>query len=94
MNVPDRVHVFISYRHREPNLSWVRHVLVPALTREKLTVILDVADFAKGDNLIDAMDEPSERALVTLAVVSDGYGESGMVNFERQLAAPPGGRAP
>ena len=82
-----RVDVFVSYRHREPTMTWVRGTLVPALEDAGLSVLIDVRDFVAGDLLIDGMESAATRARVTVAVVDETYRESGFIQFEREISS-------
>jgi WD40 repeat protein len=76
-----RADVFVSYRHREPTMSWVRDELYPRLT-ERFSVILDERDFVDAAVLIDEIETSAARARVTLAIVDDTYLDSGFTALE------------
>jgi hypothetical protein len=78
--------VFVSYRHQEPDRSWVRTRLVPALRRAGLDVCLDIDTFRLGAPLILEMGRAVERSRYTLLVLSPAYLDSGFTEFESVLA--------
>ena len=52
---------FISYRHREPDKSWVRKTLVPALEAKGLRALIDYRDFRLGAPLVTEMARAVEE---------------------------------
>lgn len=75
--------VFISYRWVEPDQSWVRQALVPALKRAGLAVCLDVEDFVPGRDLICEMTRAGSESRKALSIISPDYFDGNrMVNFE------------
>ncbi|HSM72682.1 MAG TPA: toll/interleukin-1 receptor domain-containing protein [Anaerolineales bacterium] len=46
---------FVSYRHREPDKSWVRKTLVPAIEQVGLQLFIDYRDFQLGASLVKEM---------------------------------------
>ena len=48
--------LFLSYRHREPDRSWVRRLLVPALRVAGVSVCLDVESFEPGAFILGEME--------------------------------------
>lgn len=86
--------VFVSYRWAEPDRSWVRDQLVPALQRAGLRVCLDVNDFIPGRDLILEMTRAGQASRCALCVVSANYfAGNRMVHFESLVARrrDPGG---
>jgi hypothetical protein len=77
---------FISYRHAEPDMSWVRSVLVPELRRKGVKVCLDVDDFVPGERLVDQMEAAVLHSRYTIAVVSRAYLEGRFASFESVMA--------
>jgi hypothetical protein len=78
--------VFVSYRHREPDKSWVRKTLVPALRADGLRVCLDVDSFEIGSFVVKEMERAVEQSRYTVAILSPRYIESGFADFEQTLA--------
>lgn len=78
--------VFVSYRHGEPDESWVRHVLVPALAAEDVTVFLDHDSFSLGAPVLTEMERAVAASARTLAVVSPRYLASRFTELENVLA--------
>ncbi len=87
--------VFVSYRWIEPDQTWVREQLVPALRSAGLRVCLDVHDFVPGRDLIMEMNRASGQSSKAICVISPDYFDGNrMVDFESLLARrlDPGGR--
>jgi tetratricopeptide (TPR) repeat protein len=79
--------VFVSYRWIEPDRSWVRHCLVPALKKAGLKVCLDVEDFLPGRDLILEMERAGMESRQVICVISPDYFEGNrMVGFEHLMA--------
>ena len=78
--------VFISYRQREPDKSWVRKVLLPGLEQKGLRVLIDYRDFRLGPPLVELMAEAVEQSRYTLAVLTPAYLASNFTNLENVLA--------
>ena len=78
--------VFISYRHREPEQSWVRDELVPKLRHDGVRVCLDVDGFRLGAPIVLEMARAVESSNYTLAVVTPGYLQSTFTELETVLA--------
>ncbi|HEY2711846.1 MAG TPA: toll/interleukin-1 receptor domain-containing protein [Chthoniobacterales bacterium] len=79
--------VFISYRWVDPEMSWVRDHLVPALQAAGLRTLLDVEDFVPGRDLILEMDRAGRESRRVLCVLSPAYFEGDrMVSFESLTA--------
>jgi tetratricopeptide (TPR) repeat protein len=79
--------VFVSYRWVEPDQTWVRNDLVPALQAAGLRVCLDVNDFVPGRDLMLEMTRAGKTSRKALCVLSEAYFEGNrMVHFE-SLAA-------
>jgi len=82
-----RYDVFVSYRWTEPDQSWVREHLVPALKRAGVQVCLDVEDFVPGRDLILEMSRAGSESKRALCVLSPDYFEGErMVGFESLMA--------
>jgi hypothetical protein len=78
--------VFVSYRHTEPDLSWVRKKLVPRLKAEGLRAFVDYKHFKLGTPLVLEMARGVESCCYTLAVLSPKYLESNFTELENVLA--------
>jgi len=78
---------FVSYRHQEPDQSWVRRELVPRLEADGLRVCIDYRDFAPGASSLDEMGKAVEQSRHTLAVLSPAYLTSEFTEFEIVAAA-------
>jgi hypothetical protein len=89
MNIYD---VFVSYRHLQPDLDWVRTVLVPALDEQGFAVCVDYRAFEPGSNVIEAMSDAVQASRYTTAVLSPRFLESGFTMLERVLADHVGSR--
>ena len=75
--------VFVSYRWVEPDQTWVRKELVPALDSAGLKVCLDVQDFIPGRDLILEMTRAGKQSHRAICVLSPDYFEGNrFVNFE------------
>ncbi|GHO90789.1 hypothetical protein KSF_008370 [Reticulibacter mediterranei] len=78
--------IFISYRQREPDKTWVRKTLLPALEARGLHVCIDYRDFRLGAPLIKEMEQAIEHSRYTLAVLSPAYLKSNFTDLENVLA--------
>ena len=78
--------VFVSYRQREPDISWVRKKLVPRLEAEGLRAFVDYKHFKLGAPLVLEMARGVESCRYTLAVLSPKYLESNFTELENVLA--------
>jgi TIR domain len=77
----------VSYRWVEPDQSWVRNHLVPALKNAGLRVCLDVEDFVPGRDLIFEMTRAGAESSRALCVLSpDYFAGNRMVAFESLMA--------
>jgi len=77
---------FISYRHREPDQTWVRKVLVPQLDAAGLRVCLDKRDFRMGRLLIKEMERAVTESRYTVAVLSPAYLDGNFAELEHLMA--------
>ena len=77
---------FVSYRHQEPDKSWVRRTLVPRLDAAGLRICLDQRDFRLGAPLVTEMARAVEQSRVTVAVLSPAYLEGRFAELENVLA--------
>ena len=82
----DAYDVFISYRQREPDKSWVRDVLLPRLEGAGLRVCIDVRDFRLGEPLVTEMERAVVESRYTLAVLSPAYLTSSFTDFENVIS--------
>lgn len=79
--------VFISYRWVDPDQTWVREQLAPALRNAGLTVLLDVDDFVPGRDLLLEMTRAGHDSRRVLCVLSSDYFDGNrMVAFESLMA--------
>ncbi len=78
--------LFISYRQKEPDKSWVRKTLLPRLKAEGLRVCVDFECFGVGGLLIDEMERAVEQSRYTVSVLSPAYLDSNFTQFEEVLA--------
>jgi hypothetical protein len=78
--------VFVSYRRIEPDRSWVRNRLVPALREGNLNVCVDFENFRLGEPLVTEMGRAVETSEHTLAVLTPAYLESAFTDLESILA--------
>ncbi len=77
---------FVSYRHREPDKSWVRKTLVPALEAKGLRALIDYRDFRLGAPLVTEMARAVEESRFTLAVITTAYIQSNFTELENVMA--------
>ena len=73
--------VFISYRVKEADKTWVRKTLLPSLESEGLRVCID-SRFPLGVPVITSIERAIQRSRYTLIVLSPAYLESGYAEFE------------
>ncbi len=78
--------VFVSYRHGEPDESWVRTVLVPGLADAGVSVFLDHDDFLLGAPVLLEMERGVLASARTLAVMTPRYLASRFTELENVLA--------
>lgn len=84
---PDVEHdVFVSYRQREPDQTWVRTRLVPALVRDGLHVYVDYLSFRLGAPLVSEMERGVVSSRYTVAVMTPEYLTSTFTELEHILA--------
>jgi Caspase domain/TIR domain len=81
-----RYDAFISYRQKEPDKSWVRKTLVPALKAEGLRVCVDYECFDIGGYIVHEMERAVEQSRYTISVLTPNYLDSGFTEFEETLA--------
>src|SRR5829696_6136861 len=85
-NQPFRYDAFISYRHQEPDKTWVRQVFVPALEAAGLRVCVDHRDFQLGAPLVTEMARAVEQSRTTVAVLTPAYLDGRFTELENVLA--------
>ena len=78
--------VFISYRHVDPDKSWVRGQLVPGLRKGGVRVCLDVEAFRLGRPIVLEMGRAVEWCTFTLAVITKAYLLSTFTELETVMA--------
>ncbi|GAB4581274.1 MAG: hypothetical protein Fur0022_40210 [Anaerolineales bacterium] len=77
---------FISYRHRDPDKTWVRKKLVPALETQGLRALIDYRDFRLGAPLVTEMARAVEESRFTVAVITNLYLQSNFTELENVMA--------
>ncbi|MBV9386844.1 MAG: toll/interleukin-1 receptor domain-containing protein [Chroococcidiopsidaceae cyanobacterium CP_BM_ER_R8_30] len=77
---------FISYRHQQPDKTWVRKTLLPQLEAQGLHACIDYRDFRLGTPLVKEMERAVEQSRYTLAVLSPAYLTSNFTELENVLA--------
>lgn len=77
---------FVSYRHQQPDGSWVRDLLVPRLDAEGLRVCVDYRSFRLGAPLVLEMARAVEQSRYTVAVLSPAYLASNFTELEAVLS--------
>lgn len=78
--------VFLSYRHREPDQSWVRNTLKPALSAAGVKVLIDEQAFQLGAPVLLEMERAVVESRFTLAVMTPQYLDSNFTQLETVLA--------
>ncbi len=78
--------VFISYRQRDPEMTWVRKVLVPRLEAYEVKPMIDVQHFRLGAPLIKEMERGVLQSRYTLVVATPAYFQSTFTEFENLLS--------
>lgn len=73
--------VFISYRRVEPDASWVRESLAPALRNAGLSVSLDNNTFVPGEQVVAEVQRTLPESQFVLCVVSPDLFEGGGVTL-------------
>lgn len=76
---------FISYRHQEPDRTWVQTELVPALDESGLRVCLDERNFDPGIPALDQMAHAIEQSRRTVAVLSKNYLQGNFTDVENLM---------
>lgn len=77
---------FVSYRHREPDKSWVRKTFVPTLEQKGLRALIDYRDFQLGAPLVAEMARAVEESRFTLAIITQTYLQSTFTELENIMA--------
>src|SRR5215218_5169695 len=77
---------FVSYRHQEPDKTWVRRTFVPALEAAGLRVCVDHRDFRLGAPLVMEMARAVEQSRTTVAVLTPAYLDGRFAELENVLA--------
>lgn len=78
--------VFISYHDKDPDKTWARKVLLPALQDQGLKVIIDFRHFRLGSPKLVEMERAIIRSRYTLAIVTPAYMKSSFSELENLLA--------
>ena len=77
---------FVSYRHSEPDKSWVRKTLFPTLEARGLSGMIDYRDFRLGAPLLSEMVRAVEESRFTLAIITPLYVQSNFTELENIMA--------
>lgn len=77
---------FVSYRHREPDKTWVRNMLVPTLEERGAKVFIDYRDFHLGAPLVSEMARAVEESRFSLAIITENYLQSNFTELENVMA--------
>ena len=78
--------VFLSYRHQEPDKTWVRKTLLPKLEALGLKACIDYRDFRLGAPIINEMERAVEQSRYTLGILTPSYLESNFAQLENILS--------
>lgn len=78
--------VFVSYRWQEPDRTWVRATLIPALQDAGLEVCADYLSFRLGRPVIREMERAVESSRFTLAVMTPAYLRGAFSDLEAVMA--------
>ena len=80
--------LFISYRHVEPDQTWVKKQLVPALEKAGVKICYDknFRCFRLGEPLIKSMENAVLNSRYTVTILSPDYEQSGFTELENLLA--------
>jgi hypothetical protein len=65
--------VFLSYRDQEPDRSWTRKTLLPALEAQGVRACIDYRDFRLGRPRLKATEEAVQSSRYTLSVLTPPY---------------------
>jgi hypothetical protein len=65
--------VFLSYRDQEPDRSWTRKTLLPALEAQGVRACIDYRDFRLGRPRLKATEEAVQSSRYTLSVLTPLY---------------------
>ncbi|MFZ1613654.1 MAG: toll/interleukin-1 receptor domain-containing protein, partial [Holophaga sp.] len=65
--------IFISYRWADPDKTWVRDSLVPALQAAGLSVFIDIEDFIPGRDIMLEMERAGITSKHILCIISENY---------------------
>jgi hypothetical protein len=77
----------VSYSHREPERTWVRQTLAPALQRHGLRICLDADDFTIGGYVEEEMERGVTNSRSSLVVVTEAAFTSGFCELEWELSS-------
>lgn len=78
--------VFVSYRHQDPDKTWVRKRFVPDLEAAGLRACIDYRDFRLGYQVLTEMERAVEQSRWTVAVLSPAYLEGNFTELENVWA--------
>jgi hypothetical protein len=83
---PVEYDVFISYRQREPDRTWVRSTLLPELKRQGFRVFIDFECFRLGAAVVDEMERAVVGSRYTVTVLTPEYLQSQFTKIENLMA--------
>jgi hypothetical protein len=83
---PREYDVFLSYRHHEPDKTWVRKTLYPKLQEAGVRACIDFRDFRLGEAIITEMERAVIGSRYTLAILTPKYLEGNFAEFENLIA--------
>jgi hypothetical protein len=78
--------VFISYRHKDPDKTWVRKTLLPSFEAAGLHVCIDFRDYQLGAPLVTEMERAIQQSRYTLAILSPAYMAGPFAEFENVIS--------
>ena len=77
---------FISYRHKDPDQSWVKNILIPRLDAEGLKVLVDYRGFRPGSTILTEMVQGVMQSKRTVGILTPAYLESEFTDLESIMA--------
>jgi TIR domain len=78
--------VFLSYRHQDPDKTWVRKALLPHIDEAGLRACIDFRDFRLGAPLVTEMERAVVQSRYTLAILSPAYLAGPFTEFESVIS--------
>jgi len=77
---------FVSYRRKEPDLAWVRDILLPHLKEADVRVCVDFENFRLGVPLVSEIERAITVSRYTVPILTPAYLGSAFTDFETILA--------